>query len=154
MNNKPKKTIILDTNFLLIPFTLKVDIFSEIDKILNFPYEFVVLEQTIEELKKIIKNKEEKGKNKQAAKMALKLISQKIEKKELKKVNFINPKQKTLYKDINSKDVIVDDIILEYIDKNTIVATQDKNLKKKLLNKGITTIYLKNKKIMEMQNVL
>lgn len=149
-----KKTIILDTNFLLIPFSLKVDIFSEIDKIINFPYEFVILEQSIDELKKIIENSSEKGRNKEAAKSALRLINIKKEKKEVKIVNFLKNKQKTLYKDINSKSISVDDIILNLNNKNIIIASQDTILRKKLKNKNIKTIYLRNKKKMEMKNVL
>ncbi|MEM2139096.1 MAG: hypothetical protein QXM96_03000 [Candidatus Woesearchaeota archaeon] len=168
-----KKLIILDTNFLLLPFTLKIDIFSEINKIVFFPYEFVVLEQSIDELNKIASNKNEKGKDREAARLALKLINQKQKKNELKIVNFIKDKQKTLYKAINSRNLLVDDIILmlassnEYNEKNIenyiifknlkdnlIVATNDADLKKKLKNLGIKIIYLKNKKIMEMQNVL
>ncbi|MEM4397661.1 MAG: hypothetical protein QW757_03510 [Candidatus Woesearchaeota archaeon] len=172
MNNKiNKKQIILDTNFLLLPFTLKIDIFSEINKIVFFPYEFVVLEQSIDELNKIASNKNEKGKDREAAKLAIKLIKQKQEKNELKIINFIKDKQKTLYKAINSRNLLVDDIILmlassqedkeikeiqdkKKIRENFIVATNDAILKKKLKNLGIKIIYLKKKKVMEMQNVL
>ena len=49
------KTVLLDTNFLLIPAQFKVDIFSEIDRICTFQYEIAVLDKTIDELNKIIK---------------------------------------------------------------------------------------------------
>ncbi|MEM2131589.1 MAG: hypothetical protein QXR96_03625, partial [Candidatus Woesearchaeota archaeon] len=45
-------------------------------------------------------------------------------------------------------------IIFKNLKDNLIVATNDADLKKKLKNLGIKIIYLKNKKIMEMQNVL
>jgi len=119
--------ILLDTNFLLIPSQFKVDIFSEIERIMYEPYKIYILEQTIDELKKIIK--EQKGKHREAANLALKLIKQ----KDLNTIkNF-------------SKDS-VDDIILDIVDSSYIVATQDKELKKVLKEKKIKIIALRAKK--------
>ena len=55
------KKIILDTNILLIPYTQKVDIFSEFDRILDEPYNLFIIDQTVDELKKITEN--QKGKH-------------------------------------------------------------------------------------------
>ena len=54
--------IILDTNFLLIPPTLKIDIFSEIEKIMGEPYRLYILDMSIDELNNI--SKTQKGKSK------------------------------------------------------------------------------------------
>lgn len=51
------KTIILDTNFLLIPYNYKIDIFSEIDRVCYFKYHLKILDKTLEELKKLRGNK-------------------------------------------------------------------------------------------------
>ena len=67
--------IILDTNFLLVPFQYNIDIFTEIDSICNFDYNIVVVEGTIKELNKIID--EQKGINSKAAKFALDIIKSK-----------------------------------------------------------------------------
>ena len=123
------KNIILDTNFLMIPAQFKVDIFSEIDRIVNDKYQLYVLKGTIEELNKIIK--EQKHKHKMAAKLALKLIKA----KGLKIL------------DINQKPV---DKILTELSKEYIIATQDKELKKEIKNK----IILRQKKYLVLQNVL
>ena len=123
------KKIILDTNFLMIPAQFKVDIFSEIDRIVNDKYQLYVLKGTIEELNKIIK--EQKHKHKMAAKLALKLIKA----KGLKIL------------DINQKPV---DKILTELSEEYIIATQDKELKKKIKNK----IILRQKKYLVLQNVL
>ena len=125
------KEIILDTNFLLIPYEFKVDIFAEIDRICDSKYELCIFCQTIDELKKIIK--EQKGKNSIAARLALSLIKQ----KSLKILN-------------NSESGYVDDSILKYCNRNTIVATQDKELKNKLKEKEIKIIFLRNKKYLEI----
>ena len=138
------KKIILDTNFLLLPFTRKIDVFSEIERIMYDPYKIIVLKKTVDELKKI--QKEQKGKHKHNAKAALDLIK-------AKKPIILEVKQKDLNRTVNSKDVIADDIIMEISDKNTIVATNDKNLQKNLKNKNIKLLILK-KKTLEIKDVL
>lgn len=111
-----------------------MDIFSEIKRIADFNYELCIIDKTIDELKGIIKDKGQKAKNKFAAKIALQLIR-------LKKV-----------KNIKTKDnKTVDDLILDIVNKNYIVATSDKVLKQKLRQKKITLIILKNKRYLECQ---
>ena len=128
------KKILLDTNFLLIPYQFKVDIFTQIDKISVFKYELFVLDKTIEELNNIIS--EQKGKNKDAAKIALKLIA-------IKNIKVIKTK--------SSKRT--DDIILDMASREDfIVATQDKDLKRRLINREISVIVLKQKKILALSN--
>ena len=134
--------IIFDTNFLLIPGSLKVDIFSEISRIIDEPYELYIVDKTIEELNNIIEN--QKGKYKEYAKIALQIIEQ-------KNIKVIDVKQKSLYMKYDFDDHIVDDILLKIADENTIIATQDKELKKKISLKGIKTIILRNKKHLELR---
>ena len=126
------KKIILDTNFLLIPYSLKIDIFAEIDRIIDEEYKIYILQGVIYELEKIIQN--QRGKYKDAAKVGLALINH-------KKIPVLDKEQKDLYTSVNSFETVVDDIIVEIADKDTIVATQDKELKLRLMNKGIKIIY-------------
>jgi len=128
------KKILLDTNFLLIPYQFKVDIFSEIERICSFNFKLYVLDKTIEELNKIIA--EQKEKHKEAAKFALKLLK-------IKKIKII---------DTNSSDD-TDNVIVDYASKKDyFVATQDKALKRELINKGVSVIILKQKKTLEIIN--
>ena len=123
------REILLDTNFLLIPYQFKVDIFTQINKIATFKYGLFILDKTLEELKKIVS--EQKGKDKDAAKIALKLIA-------LKNIEVIKTKS-------NEK---TDDIILELSSKEDfIVATQDKELKAKLKQKNVPLMVLRQKKM-------
>ena len=124
------RKIILDTNFLMIPWQFRVDIFSEIDRICNFNYKLFIFEKSIDELRNII-NKSS-GKDKKAAQFALKLIS-------LKNINLIKSDEK-----------YVDDLILENLGKETIVATQDIMLKKEILKKGASVIILRQKKYLQL----
>ena len=120
------RKIIIDTNFLMIPWQFRVDIFSEFDRICNFNYKLCIYEQTIDELRNIIQKSG--GKDKKSAQFALKLIK-------LKNISIINAENKD-----------VDSLILENLDSDTIIATQDILLKKELLQKGASIILLRQKK--------
>ena len=122
------RKILLDTNFLLIPYQFKVDVFTQIDKISTFNYKIFILDRSLEELKKIVD--EQRGKNKDAAKIALKLVA-------IKNIGIIKTKS-------NKK---TDEIILELASKNNfIVATQDKELKSRLKEKNVPLMVLRQKK--------
>ncbi len=126
------KIIIIDTNFLMIPYKFKVDIFSEFKRICNFNYRLVIFEQTIDELNYIMKK--QSGKDKMAAKFALKLIP-------LKNIDIIKSEQ---------SHVSVDSLILKNLNKETIVATNDINLKKELLKKDTPVVILRQKKYLQL----
>lgn len=120
------KKILLDTNFLMIPWQFRVDIFSEIGRICNFNYNLYIFEESINELRGIISNAA--GKDKKAAQFALKLVK-------LKNIKIIKSEKKD-----------VDSLILKNADKYDIVATQDMQLKRELVKKGISLIALRSKK--------
>ena len=124
------KKIIIDTNFLLTPLKFRVDIFSEFGRICNFNYELYIFQQTINELKNI----EEKsaGKDKRAAQFALKLIK-------LKNIKVIKSDRKD-----------VDSSIINNLTKDTVIATQDSNLKKEILRKGASVVILRQKKYLQL----
>lgn len=108
------KRILIDTNFLLIPGSLGIDIFTELEKICLFKYTLHVLDKSVDELNKIIAT--QTGKSKQAAQLALKLIR-------AKNINVLP----------TSSGDYVDDILIQLRDEY-IIATQDKDLKRKLKN--------------------
>ena len=124
------KRIILDTNFLLIPSQFNVDVFSQIKKLMTVPYELHVLDETVKELEKI--KEEQKGKSRDAAKLGLQLIEGRV-------------------KVITTTGGHADDIIVAVADKDTIVATQDQGLKRRLKEKDIQIIYLRQKKHLQLQ---
>ena len=122
------KKVILDTNFLLIPFTHKVDIFTCLKDIMTDKYNIYIIDKTIKELVNI--QETQKGKNSSAAKFALMLVKKK------------RPK---LIKTGNN-DTIVDDEIINLAKKDEIiVATQDKALKDKLKLLNTQIIVLRQK---------
>jgi len=116
-------SIILDTNFLLSSLKFKIDFISEIDRICKFNYEVLVFEGTLREIK-----------NKKLGRLALEIIRQKN------------------IRVINSKNSYVDKDILNLSGEDYIIATNDKNLIKKL---KFPIIRIKQKKYLIIQkNVL
>ena len=111
-------------------FQFKVDIFSEIERICNFNYRLYVYSRSLAELEKIVND--QKGKNRKAAKLALQLV-----------------KAKNIPM-LKSVETYADDAILENADNDTIVATLDLDLKRKLLQRGISVIILRQKKYLQL----
>lgn len=98
--------IILDTNFLVYLIEFKINLFQELDRTTSSGYKVYILDSTITELEKLAKKNI-------YAKIALKLT----DKFEIIKVD---------------ADKLVDDVLVELQDENTIIGTQDKELKSRL----------------------
>lgn len=128
--------ILLDTNFLLVPAQFKVDIFSEIERICEEKCELYAPEEVVDELKKLSKPKNKSG---AAARLALALIRK-------KNVNIIKRGGKTNKGNADAKLVELAEKEL----KGYIVATQDKELKTKLKEKGIKIVTLMQKSYLKM----
>jgi uncharacterized protein len=127
------RRIILDTNFLLIPAQFKVDIFSEMRRICSFIYELAVVPETVAELKGITESGRSSLKDKRAANLALQL---------LKRFKVRVLKNRKLYKR-------ADEAILAIADKNSCVATQDRELKRRLHEKAVSLIILRQKQYLK-----
>lgn len=121
---KTKKTVIIDTNILLVPFQFKVDIIADLQYLIDKPHKYVISSRTLNELKKI---GEKIGKDGMAARVALKTV-------ESNKLNF----------EIIENTMPVDSWILKYaIETNAYVCTNDSALRMKLKSKRIRVISLK-----------
>ncbi len=128
-----KKKIILDTNFLLIPVQFGVDVFSEIRRICDFSYELVIVPETRIELNGIIESGRSNQRDKRAARIALQL---------LKKFRVKATKNRKLFKR-------ADEAIIAIADKNSCVATQDVELKRRLHEKAVCLIILRQKQYLK-----
>jgi len=93
------------------------------ENLLLEPYELMVISPVVRELKNI---------NSKNAKIALRLI-------ELKNIGMLKTEEKS-----------ADKALLNLADKNTIIATNDIALRKKLKSLGRKTIYLRAKKHLAM----
>ena len=117
------KKIIFDANFLIDLAKFRIDI-SEIENLVGL-CKFYTIDLVIKELERIAGKKTKSGRN---AKIALKLI-------EMNNFGIMKSKEKT-----------ADDALLKLAGEDTIIATNDTELRKSLKKSGAKTIYLRAKK--------
>tara|TARA_Y100000310_G_scaffold177413_1_gene177503 strand:- start:740 stop:1108 length:369 start_codon:yes stop_codon:yes gene_type:complete len=111
------KLIYLDTNFLLLPGKEGIDVFDEVKRIMEETYEIHILQASVDELYKIVT--EQSGKDKAAATLALQMLDKVM---------------------IDEDKGFADDILVEKAEKGVIICTQDKELKKRVKEKGASII--------------
>lgn len=114
--------VVLDTNFILVPFQFGTDIKAELDRILDFDYKIYTLDGVLRELGVLSKDKSRSGR---AAKASIEMV---------KNIPVI------------AADGGVDDALLRLAADDTIICTNDKILKDKIKRKGAPVIYLRQKK--------
>ncbi|ASJ00829.1 PIN domain-containing protein [Thermococcus gorgonarius] len=129
--------VVPDTNFLLVPGQFGVDIIGELNRILDVKFKIVVPNVVLQELEVI--ERKSRGKDLLAVRMAKKLAER------FEKVDIGEFGKKP-----------IDDQIFDFAVKNerVIVCTNDKGLKKRLREKGIPVVYLRSKKILELEGML
>ncbi|UCH89144.1 MAG: twitching motility protein PilT [Thermoplasmata archaeon] len=115
-NNK----VILDTNALLMPFQFKLNLDSELTRLLG-QYEIIIPSSVIAELENLYREKQKPRWIKSALSLAKKY-----------QIEHVN----------GSGD---DAICKAAQESNAIVVTNDKALKKRLKSRGVRTIWLKSK---------
>ena len=119
------KEVVIDTNFFMVPFQFNVDVITELEKLLP-SYKLTTPSFVINELKGLKKNN--KGKTRLNANLALKLANS--SKVEIKDISLL-------------ENETVDDALLRV---SEVLATNDIELKNRAKNKGITIVYLRQKK--------
>ncbi len=122
--------LILDTNFVFIPFTHKVSLEAEFERVIPAKFSFCVMQKTIDELNELILRKERI----RFAKLAKTFIS--------KRCDILSHKSA----------ITADDAIVTYCkeNKDVIIATQDKGLKKRLSEIGVPIIVLRQGSHLEL----
>ena len=130
--------VIPDTNFLIYTIKHKINMDYELDRILN-NYEIVILNCVMDELEKL--KTQLKGKEKFSINLLLSLIKR--------------------YKTEDYKiGKYADEIIINYAKyqkdngNKIVVCTNDKDLKKRLINMGIPIIVVKQKNYFELQGAI
>jgi rRNA-processing protein FCF1 len=128
LRGNPEKTVILDSNAILMLFEFSLDLESELIRLLG-KYKIIIPSPIVEELNFLSeKDKGQKGMN---AKAALELI----EKYDIFKIDAKTADEAVL---ITAKTT------------NGIVVTNDKELRQKLKELSIRVIFLKGKKTLEL----
>ena len=124
------KEVVIDTNFFMVPFQFNVDIITELEKKLP-SYKLTTPSFVINELKGLKRNN--KGKTRLNANLALKLANS--SKVEIKDISLL-------------ENETVDDALLRV---SEVLATNDIELKNRAKNKGITVVYLRQKKYIAVE---
>ncbi len=129
-------TIVLDTNFLTIPAEFGVDIFSEIERIIERRAHLVILEPVLSEIKHRLANP--RGhRERQKFKMALDLV------------------ERCELVPMSESDSPVDDLLIQYcLANHAVLATCDKELKRKAKQAHIPVIFLRGKKRLTLDGSL
>ena len=124
------KEVVIDTNFFMVPFQFNVDIITELENKLP-SYKLITPCFVINELKGLKRNN--KGKVRLNANLALKLAN--CSKVEIKDISLL-------------ENETVDDALLRV---SEVLATNDIELKNRAKDKGITVVYLRQKKYIAVE---
>ena len=124
------KEVVIDTNFFMVPFQFNVDIITELENKLP-SYKLVTPNFVINELKGLKRNN--KGKVRLNANLALKLANS--SKVEIKDISLL-------------ENETVDDALLRV---SEVLATNDIELKNRAKDKGITVVYLRQKRYIAVE---
>jgi len=129
------RKVILDANFLLLPFQFKIDIFGEIEALIG-RFEPIVLSTTIEELKKLSAKKSSK-----ISRLALSALEV------AEKCRLIEARAKP--------GENYDDVLLRVArEENCLVATNDRKLRNKLRETGVPTIFLRQRSYLQVEGYI
>jgi rRNA-processing protein FCF1 len=129
--------VIPDTNFLLVPGQFGVDIIRELERVIQARFRIVVPDVVLQELDVI--ERKSRGRDLMAVRMAKKLA----ERFDVVKVGRFGERP-------------IDDQLLDFAVNNerVIVCTNDKGLKRRLRERGLPVVYLRSKKILELEGML
>ena len=126
--------VLLDSNFLMIPLELHIDVFQEIQNLLGKRVEFILIKPVYDELQTLSMGSSKVGR--QAA-YALKLAQ---------RCRTMNVEAKAR----ESTDYVIARVAKE---KGAIVATLDLELRKRLRNISVPVIYLRERSRLEVDGI-
>jgi rRNA-processing protein FCF1 len=127
--NKVVILVVVDANFLTVPYQFSVDVFSESKMVLEQRVDFVILRSVLEEINKLAETA--RGSDKRAFRIALELAEN------CKIVDVLEP----------FSEMAVDDQLIEHTAQvGGVLATNDKELRARARVRGIPVLLLRGKK--------
>jgi len=128
--------VILDSNALFVPFQFKIDIFNELERLLNRNFELILISPVKRELEALA----EKGspKMRKNASYALQLA------------------ERCKYVEVGDlAEALTDDVIVRVAKEwNSPVFTNDKQLRKRLRDISVPVIYVRQKSRLEIDGMI
>jgi len=140
--------VILDSNFILLPFQFKIDYLNEIRVNLEGKLKFIIFKQILKELDAKKKKEPNATKFRRQLKAGLLYL-------EKNKINFnIEYMEQTKDKIETTDDFLLRKLIsLKEENRNIFLATNDSELRKKAKKLKISTIFLRQKKFLSIERV-
>jgi rRNA-processing protein FCF1 len=136
VSKEEKFRVVLDANFLFIPSQFQVDIFEELANLLNRRFEPVVLSSTLRELRGL--SESDSPKERKQALLALKLTES----------CQVVPVEK-------GSGESYDDVIVRVASEWRVpVATNDRELRKRLRSLGLPVIFLRQKRRLMLEGAV
>jgi len=136
VSKKEKMKVIFDSNFLFIPSQFQLDIFEELANLLNQRFDPILLSPTQKELQKLAK--EASPKTRQQASLALKLAE----------------KCRIVHVEKGLKETHDDVIVRVAAEWKCPVATNDRELRKRLRKLGVPVIFLRQRRRLELDGAV
>lgn len=136
VRKKEKLKVILDSNFLFVPSQFQLDIFEELTNLLNQQFDPILLSQTQKELQRLAK--EGSAKTRKKASLALRL----------------SEKCRVVHVEKGSRETHDDVVVRVAAEWKCPVATNDRELRKRLRNLGVPAIFLRQKHRLELEGAI
>lgn len=130
-----EKTVLLDTSFVVACAEFRIDYFSEFSRTFLLNYKVSILDKVLSELEHLCQTGS--ALKKQSAKLAKTVL-------EKKKVFVLK----------TESNKTVDDILVSIADKDTIIATIDAELKRRLKKLGVAIVFVRQKKYLQVEGLL
>jgi rRNA-processing protein FCF1 len=132
---REKVTVIVDSNALFVPLQFKIDVFGELERLLNRRFELILLSPVRKELEILAAGGSPK--TRRTAAFALKLA------------------EKCRYVEVDSIAEVVDDVIVKTAAKwRAPVFTNDAQLRKRLKDISVPVIYVRQKSRLEIDGMI
>jgi uncharacterized protein len=124
------KSVLLDTSFIFKCAEWAIDPFEAIDRACYFPYQLFYIDKTLLELEQVASRS---GKHKHWAKLARLFLS----------------KAKVIK---TTENELVDELLMNHAATHPgcVMATHDKELKQRAIQKGIPVLFIRQKKYVEL----
>ncbi len=134
----PRKvlTVVLDTNFLLIPIRFGVDVRAELGRVVEASFVLTVTPAVLEELRR---------------------LEDKVKASEAKDIRFALDfaSQMKVIDDILAEGEEVDDQLLRLaVERGYIVATTDAGLRRRLREKGLSVVFLRQGRHLSIEGLI
>lgn len=140
------KVVIIDSNFILLPFQFKIDYFLEIRQILEGKLKFIIFQQILNELESKKRREPKATKFRRILESGLLYLERSNDKYPIE-----------IMEEVKNNNETTDDFLLKkgielkIKGNNVYLATNDSELRKKALNQHIDTVFLRQKKYLSIE---